>query len=54
MEQGEADAYRKPQLMRLMCLECRCRFIKAVTHWRQIHLCEQRKAEVAAIGVRLE
>jgi hypothetical protein len=49
MEQGEADAYRKPQLMRLKCLECGCRFIKAVTHWRQIDLREQRKAEVAAI-----
>jgi hypothetical protein len=44
-----AVMYRKPQLIRLMCLECQCRFIKAVTHWRQIHLREQRKAEVAAI-----
>jgi hypothetical protein len=49
MEQGEADPYRKPQLLRLKCLECDCRFMKAVTHWRQIHLREQRKAEVAAI-----
>jgi DNA-directed RNA polymerase subunit RPC12/RpoP len=49
IKQGEAAAYRKPQLIRLMCLECEHRFIKAVTHWRQIHLREQRKAEVAAI-----
>jgi hypothetical protein len=49
MKQGEAVAYRKLQLMRLMCLECEHRFIKAVTHWRQIDLCERRKAELAAI-----
>jgi hypothetical protein len=49
MKQGEAVAYQKRQLMRLMCFDCEHRFIKVVTHWRQIHLREQRKAEVLAI-----
>jgi hypothetical protein len=49
MKQGEAVAYQKRQVMRLMCLECEHRFIKAVTDWRQIDLREQRKAEVAGI-----
>ena len=49
MKQGVAVAYQKRQVIRLMCLECEHRFIKAVTHWRQIHLREQRKAEVAGI-----
>ena len=49
MKQGVAVAYEKWQVMRLMCLECEHRFIKAVTHWRQIHLREQWKAEVAEI-----
>jgi hypothetical protein len=47
MKQVEARAKR--QLMRLMCLECDYRFTKAVTHCRQIDLCEQRQTEVAAI-----